>query len=213
MHHKMQATTSPERSERARRKTLPSRLNKSCSIMSKKGASFSVRKSKCKFENGKVFMEVLGEPKSWLRCTPIPGTKKMHNTNALPQQRLQSAIKRAIGDLDLVPVPIFPAKTPLAVTITFFLARPQYHFGTNKRRIFCNVRDEYCRIIPTKVPDIDNLIKFMLDKPFKGVLFADDKVVSAVYAKKRWDSSGGCHGRTVFRIEEDIIEVEEENPL
>jgi len=28
--------------------------------MSKKGASFSVRKSKCKFENGKVFMEVHG---------------------------------------------------------------------------------------------------------------------------------------------------------
>ena len=136
----------------------------------------------------------------------------MHNTNALPQQRLQSAIERALGNLDLIPVPVFPAKTPLALTITFFLARPQYHFGTNKRRIFTQIIDKYRNIIPTKVPDIDNLVKFMLDTPFSGVLFSDDKVVSAVYARKRWDSSGGCHGRTIFRIEEDN-EMEEENPF
>jgi len=128
----------------------------------------------------------------------------MHNTNAACQQSLQSAIMRAIGKLEVVPVPVFPPVMPLFLRITFFLGRPQHHFGQNQRRVITNIGDQYRRIIPTKTPDIDNLIKFIMDTPFKGVLISDDKVVSAVFAKKRWDSKGGCHGRTVLTLEEDI---------
>jgi len=204
---------SPQRDERDRRRNKPSRLNKCfpTATMAKKRTPISIPSKDFNFEDGKVSMELVGEPKSWLRCTPIRGTNKMHNTNAACQQSLQSAIKRAIGTLDVIPVPVFPPDMPLALTITFFLGRPQQHFGQNQRRINTNIGDRYSRIIPTKAPDIDNLIKFIMDTPFKGVLISDDKVVSAVFAKKRWDSKGGCHGRTVLTLEEDIDDDQNQN--
>ncbi len=51
-----------------------------------------------------------------------------------------------------------------------------------------------------KMGDLDNRIKVTLDA-LKGILFADDKQVVAIYATRREDPGGGCMAVMVQRAE------------
>ena len=57
--------------------------------------------------------------------------------------------------------------------------------------------DYYC----TKPPDIDNLTKFDMDTPLKGIIFCDDRFVFKGTFSKHFDIFGSCtEGHTQITI-------------
>ena len=76
-----------------------------------------------------------------------------------------------------------PIIFPLYINIKFYMKRPKSHFRTGK---FANmIKDKWIRLPHTKKPDIDNLIKFVLDalQGHNGY-FLDDSQVVRLYAEK-----------------------------
>jgi len=73
--------------------------------------------------------------------------------------------------------------------LSFNFARPKGHYGTGKNSKFMkdNAPDFH-----TQIPDIDNLIKFVLDACNKH-LYVDDKLVVDVNASKNWSADASTH--------------------
>ena len=73
--------------------------------------------------------------------------------------------------------------TPLYLNIIFYLKRPKSHFRTGK---FVNyINEKLIKLPHTKKPDIDNLIKFVLDalQGHNGYFLNDSQVVR-IFAEK-----------------------------
>ena len=69
------------------------------------------------------------------------------------------------------------------------------HFvGRKQNSEQCQLKTEAALYWPKK-PDIDNLVKFVLDAA-NGVLFKDDSQVVRVLATKMYDDRGDFEGRT-----------------
>ena len=81
-----------------------------------------------------------------------------------------------------------PLKTPLFLDILFGMAIPK---GTSRIRTNLMLQNE---LVPMKKPDIDNLIKFILDC-LNGILFDDDSQIIEVKARKCYSDNP----RTVVR--------------
>ena len=76
-----------------------------------------------------------------------------------------------------------PLLTPLYVNIKFFMQRPKSHFRTGKFKEY--IKEKWISLPHTKKPDIDNLIKFVLDAlQGQNGYFLDDSQVIRVYAEK-----------------------------
>ena len=56
-------------------------------------------------------------------------------------------------------------------------------------------------------PDIDNLVKFVLDHPLSGTIFSDDKIVTKLNVTKKYDSVGDCRGRTAIEVLPNVIDL------
>jgi Holliday junction resolvase RusA-like endonuclease len=74
---------------------------------------------------------------------------------------------------------------PVELTIKMYFPRPKkghytYNFATKKYDL-----NPDAPVYVTKTPDIDNLLKLVLDC-FQNVFFNNDKVVAAITAKKLW---------------------------
>ena len=51
-----------------------------------------------------------------------------------------------------------------------------------------------CRALyPVGAPDLDNLLKFMMDKPMQGILYSKDSAIVRIVAEKKFDDVGTCH--------------------
>ena len=76
-----------------------------------------------------------------------------------------------------------PLLTPLYINIKFYMKRPKSHFRTGK---FANyIKDKWIKLPHTKKPDIDNLIKFVLDAlQGQNGYYLDDSQVVRLYAEK-----------------------------
>ena len=85
-----------------------------------------------------------------------------------------------------------PILTPLSISITFFMPIPK---STPKKK-----RSKLVSSPHSKRPDIDNLIKFVLDAA-NSIIFYDDSLVYSVTAQKIYD--------TIPRTEFTIIPLEE----
>ena len=59
-------------------------------------------------------------------------------------------------------------------------------------------------------PDIDNMVKFVLDRPLTGTIYSDDKLVTKLDATKKYDSVGDCRGRTVIEVIPNVINLTED---
>ena len=55
-------------------------------------------------------------------------------------------------------------------------------------------------------PDIDNLVKFILDG-MNGLIYKDDAQVVKLIVQKLYDSEGDCSGRTIV----DVTEFEDKH--
>lgn len=84
-----------------------------------------------------------------------------------------------------------PTAEAVSVGVTFYLPTPT-SWSKKKKELA-----ERCVIRPTVRPDIDNLVKIILDG-LNGVAFLDDKQVVELYAQKAYSTEP----RTVIRVTE-----------
>lgn len=91
-------------------------------------------------------------------------------------------------------LPKIPLSTALGLTIIFYFARPKSHF--NRKGILLPSSPKHY----TKKPDIDNLIKFILDA-LNGQLYIDDSQIISITATKQY-ASESC-------IEIKVVEITE----
>lgn len=78
-------------------------------------------------------------------------------------------------DLD----PVFEG--PIGIRITFELARPQYHFGTGKN---ADALVKSAPVYPNSAPDLDKLVRAVLDALTDARVWKDDGQVVWVQANK-----------------------------
>lgn len=76
-------------------------------------------------------------------------------------------------------IPKVPLSTALGLTIAFNFARPKSHF--NRKGVLLPTSPK----LHIKKPDIDNLIKFVLDA-LNGQLYVDDSQVVSITATKQY---------------------------
>ena len=80
---------------------------------------------------------------------------------------------------DLVPA---PKDTALRISLSFYFPRPKAHFRTGRyAHLLKDSAPPYWNMI--KTPDVDNLVKFVLDA-LNGNLYVDDKQVVELEARK-----------------------------
>lgn len=76
--------------------------------------------------------------------------------------------------------PYAPLDQPLKVTLLFYFQRPKSHFGTGKNK---DILKENAPNNHTSRPDIDNLVKFVLDA-LNTIYWRDDSVISSLVVNK-----------------------------
>ena len=104
---------------------------------------------------------------------------------------LKAKIKGGINS-----VPIFGSNQPVVVNIKFFMRRPNTHFKGKNR---LNALRTGMHLAHVAIPDLDNMVKFVLDG-MNELVYQDDKQVAKLVACKLFDSEGDCNGRTVVEV-------------
>ncbi|MCP4833087.1 MAG: RusA family crossover junction endodeoxyribonuclease [Gammaproteobacteria bacterium] len=85
----------------------------------------------------------------------------------------------------------------VSLRLEFFLKRPKSHFGTGKNQDTLKASaPEYC----TKKPDLDNIVKAVLDALTNHGIWKDDSQVVQLLVLKRW--ADGCDNGVYIEIEE-----------
>lgn len=95
----------------------------------------------------------------------------------------------------------FQETVPLKAVIKFFLPRPNTHFKRNGRRNsenFTADRDTARRNHINR-PDLDNMVKFVLDA-MQGVVYSNDSHIVSLSATKSFDNRGSCNGRISIEV-------------
>ena len=118
-----------------------------------------------------------------------------------PGSNVRNNVREAI--LDKLPQarhsPIFSAEEPVTITVWFLLPRPVDDFKSKSR--IGNALTKVARAIlfaPIK-PDLDNLLKHVLDA-CTGCLYKDDRQVVKIEAYKQRDNHELCAGGTVIQV-------------
>ena len=106
----------------------------------------------------------------------------------------------------------FEEGTALHVNLIFHMHRPASHFHIGRGRGLESFKENfrYCQHIRT--PDVDNMVKFVLDKPLDGVIYKNDSHVTSIRARKCYDNVGECLGRTSIEVFA-ANRLEEENDI
>ena len=151
--------------------------------------------------------------------TALSRPKKFRNHWVNPSKPAQNGFKEAavkarlrnnnpsmphIAELPALPLITdvnFPAGAPVVVGIEFRMKRPQKHFKPKTKRSFFNIvrramTGDWEHVLST--PDIDNMVKFVLDS-LNGVVCDDDRQVVTIIAQKICDDDQECTGHTVVK--------------
>ena len=200
-----------ERSERDRRRIQPSRMNRQEYTPPRKITTYPapvVEDFSISDASSAVQMTIKGHPHPWAR--PLRPRRRRGqqndtiNPNAGKQTQLHDAIKEALKKAtgrNRISSPVFGRDVALSLDVTFYINRPPYHFPTrNYPRYAGTITPQYKDKACTCAPDVDNLVKFIMDKPFKGLLLHDDRQVISIYARKAYDIFGKCDGHTVVAL-------------
>lgn len=90
---------------------------------------------------------------------------------------------------------------PVCLKVTFFFARPKSHFGTGRN---ANVLKESAPLWHAQAPDVDKLQRSVLDA-LTNVLWADDKLIADVHARKFWTTTASRAILQIIAITEDNL--------
>ncbi len=89
--------------------------------------------------------------------------------------------------------PKAPHTGAVYLTVWFCMPRPKSHYRTGK---FAGILKDSAPLWHIKRPDIDNLLKFVMDS-LNGVFWKDDSQICSVIAQKRYDE----RPRTVIQVD------------
>lgn len=89
--------------------------------------------------------------------------------------------------------PIEPLSGALEVELEFVMLRPKSHFGTGKNE--CNLKPS-APVHHLHTPDLDNLVKFVLDA-MNGKFYVDDSQIVSIKCIKSYSSEKGECGTMV----------------
>lgn len=131
------------------------------------------------------------------RAVAIKGKARMYSPGT--SNEWKACVIHALRDV-VARAGSFPAGVPLRCDLTFYLPRPQGHFGSGKNACFLKPS---APTRPTGKPDRDNLDKAVCDAITASGLWADDSQVTDGRIRKRYaglDRSTGCN----ITITEDI---------
>lgn len=76
--------------------------------------------------------------------------------------------------------PEVPLNCPIDLNVTFYMPRPQGHYGTGKKQFFLKDNAPEWH---TSRGDLDNQIKFCTDA-LNGIFYKDDALICSIVAKK-----------------------------
>ena len=116
---------------------------------------------------------------------------------------MRSSVLTALGEGG---GPVFGRRVPLRVEVAFYLRRPQSHFRDGTRDVNNLKQSHPHRELHVSSPNVDNLVKFVLDV-FTGIAYYDASVVQAVCVTKEFDDVGDCSGHTLITITPLIIAI------
>lgn len=107
----------------------------------------------------------------------------------------RASIRLACGD-------ITPDRDPYSLALNFRLKRPKAHLGLSMGKVY--VKPQYEREVPHSTPDLDKLIRAVMDA-LTGVLYLDDSQVYAIMAQKTYSAIEGVDvkARNAQRLETD----------
>jgi len=97
------------------------------------------------------------------------------------RQEVAAAARAAANEVDIVFV------GPVVVFVSFYFPRPKAHYGTGKN---ANVLKQGAPQWKATAPDIDKLVRSLLDGLTASGVVRDDAQVVAVTAKKMYGSPG-----------------------
>ena len=128
--------------------------------------------------------------------TPVADTRPRVTKNGVYDPRAKEKLR--FRDYAKAQCLYLPPKDAVMLFATFIMPRPKSHYGTGrnsgKLKPSAPIRYQH-----TVKPDIDNLLKFVLDA-LNGIAYVDDKQVAFCSAKKRYTDSHDP--RTIVEIEE-----------
>lgn len=129
-------------------------------------------------------LKIVGTPRPMYRTHGVV-TKDRKVRVFTPRAKNKSSLSSAIAQaLSHASEPLFDSNAPLPVRITvhFFFSRPQHHFFQTSVGFLLK---HNAPTFVTKNPDIDNLVKLLLDA-LQGLVYPNDNVVYDLHAIKKY---------------------------
>lgn len=143
------------------------------------------KSSRSSFVNGKIITH------------PViynPSQKEQRKMKEVIQQAIQPHIDASNQDV------LFKDPVSIKAVIKFFLPRPECHFRRGRSRSVINFIEKKPRVHIGK-PDLDNLLKFVLDA-MEGVVYKNDSHITSIKTTKSYDTVGACRGRILINLTE-----------
>ncbi|CAB9531671.1 expressed unknown protein [Seminavis robusta] len=116
-----------------------------------------------------------------------------------PGSKEKAAFRKTVQEL--VPATqhgaVFPTGTPVTMEVHFWMRRPNSDFKASRRLI--GILKNSVPFVRPIVPDIDNLLKFVLDG-MNRLVYHDDSQVVKIVVLKLLDNEGSCEGRTQIDV-------------
>jgi len=143
--------------------------------------------------NGSFYATIPGDPlPQGSKKVPRRGSLSVIDSNPHLKEWRMAVTGWVLAALADQPEWQYPVEGPLRVEIAFLLRRPQYHYGTGKNE---HIVKPSSPIYPTSPPDLDKLVRAILDGATDANLWLDDAQVVDLQVTKRyarWDSQPGA---------------------
>lgn len=132
-----------------------------------------------------IYVQVNGKPKPLKRHRASATSGGMHMYDPSKADKNEFLMKACLNapppDLSTV-----DAKWPIRTTLEFIFQRPKTHFKGGKHNN--HLLKPHAPIHHTSTPDVDNLVKFVLDA-LNGTYYTDDAQITCISASKRWTTT------------------------